>query len=38
MIWRPTSRAAMENIGKYQIVEKIGEGGFGVIYKGTTPS
>lgn len=27
----------MESLGKYQIVEKIGEGGFGVIFKGFDP-
>ena len=27
----------MRNIGKYEVVEKIGEGGFGVIFKGFDP-
>src|SRR5262245_62524197 len=27
----------MRNIGKYEVVEKIGEGGFGTIFKGFDP-
>ncbi|MGB6363986.1 MAG: serine/threonine-protein kinase [Thermoanaerobaculia bacterium] len=32
-----SEREARERLGKYEIVEKIGEGGFGVVYQGYDP-
>jgi len=36
-VTRPTQIPQMRTIGKYEVVEKIGEGGFGTIFKGFDP-
>ena len=33
----PSPPAAMESLGKYEIIEKIGEGGFGAVFKARDP-